>query len=701
MIFHKKWFRGLTAAVVACSMLVFSAAPSWAASESKDSATVNLRIMETTDIHAALMNYDYYADKETNEYGLVSTAGLIQQARSETRNSLLFDNGDLLQGNPLGDYMARSKTFEKEGGVHPVYKMMNLMDYDAATVGNHEFNYGLDFLERSLKGADFPYVNANVYYDDGGQGTKNYFTPYRILDKEVTDEKGEVHPLRVGVIGLVTPQITQWDESNLKGKVVTKDIVETAKKFIPQMKTEGADIIIVLAHTGYEDVPQTPLMENAVKYLSKVDGINAILFGHAHKSFPGPDFKGMSGVDLDKGTINGVPAVEASSWGKELGIIDLSLEKKNRVWNVTNSQSEVRPVVNTTNAAVQQIKPEFKLTEAVQDEHKGTLDYVRQPVGTTTAPINSYFALVQDDPSIQIVTNAQKWYVQNHLKGTEYENLPVLSAGAPFKAGGRNGAEYYTSIPEGTIAIKNVSDLYVYPNTVQAVEVTGAEIQEWLEWSAGQFNRIDPKKTEEQSLINKDFPTYNFDVIDGVNYQIDVTQPARYDAKGIVIDPSAHRIKDLQYNGKAIDPAQKFIVATNNYRASSSKLANPDGKRIVMAAPDESRQVVIDYIRTNGTINPAADGNWSIAPFGEAKITFESSPDAKDVLAGNQQISFLGSAADGFAKYSLKAGAKPNAATTPVKETVTPAKATAKPAVKATKPAVVKPAKTTKPKASK
>ncbi|ALP36404.1 2', 3'-cyclic nucleotide 2'-phosphodiesterase [Paenibacillus sp. IHB B 3084] len=701
MLFHKKWFKGFTAAVVACSMLVFSAAPSWAASESKDSATVNLRIMETTDIHAALMNYDYYADKETNEYGLISTAGLIQQARSEKRNSLLFDNGDLLQGNPLGDYMARSKTFEKEGGVHPVYKMMNLMDYDAATVGNHEFNYGLDFLERSLKGADFPYVNANVYYDDGGQGTKNYFTPYRILDKEVTDEKGEVHSLKVGVIGLVTPQITQWDESNLKGKVVTKDIVETAKKFIPQMKTEGAEIIIVLAHTGYEDVPQTPLMENAVKYLSKVDGINAILFGHAHKSFPGPDFKGMGGVDLDKGTINGVPAVEASSWGKELGIIDLSLEKKNRVWNVTNSQSEVRPVVNTTNPAVQQIKPEFKLTEAVQDEHKGTLDYVRQPVGTTTAPINSYFALVQDDPSIQIVTNAQKWYVQNHLKGTEYENLPVLSAGAPFKAGGRNGAEYYTSIPEGTIAIKNVSDLYVYPNTVQAVEVTGAEIQEWLEWSAGQFNRIDPKKTEEQSLINKDFPTYNFDVIDGVNYQVDVTQPARYDAKGTVIDPSAHRIKDLQYNGKAIDPAQKFIVATNNYRASSSKLANPDGERIVMAAPDESRQVVIDYIRTNGTINPAADGNWSIAPFGEAKITFESSPDAKDVLAGNQQISFLGSAADGFAKYSLKAGAKPNAATTPVKETVTPAKATAKPAVKATKPAVVKPAKTTKPKASK
>lgn len=169
MLFRKNWFKGFTATVVACSMLVFSAAPTWAASNSRDSATVNLRIMETTDIHASLMNYDYYSDKETNEYGLISTASLIQQARSETRNSMLFDNGDLLQGNPLGDYMARNKTFEKEGGVHPVYKMMNLMGYDAATVGNHEFNYGLDFLEKSLKGADFPYVNANVYVDKGGK----------------------------------------------------------------------------------------------------------------------------------------------------------------------------------------------------------------------------------------------------------------------------------------------------------------------------------------------------------------------------------------------------------------------------------------------------------------------------------------------------------------------------------------------------
>jgi 2',3'-cyclic-nucleotide 2'-phosphodiesterase/3'-nucleotidase len=271
---------------------------------------------------------------------------------------------------------------------------------------------------------------------------------------------------------------------------------------------------------------------------------------------------------------------------------------------------------------------------------------------------------VQDDPSIQIVTNAQKWYVEKKLQGTDYENVPVLSAGAPFKAGGRSGASYYTNIPKGTIAIKNVADLYVYPNTVHAVMVNGAELKEWLEWSAGQFNQIDPAKGGQQQLINMDFPTYNFDVIDGVTYQIDVTQPAKYDGKAAVVNASASRIKNLSFEGKPVDPAQKFIVATNNYRASSSKLANPDGKRIVLAAPDENRQVIIDYIRENKTINPTADGNWSLAPIqpsagvtkalNDLEVVFASSPDAKDLVEANPAMSFIGTNKDGFAEYGLK-----------------------------------------------
>ena len=211
-----------------------------------------------------------------------------------------------------------------------------------------------------------------------------------------------------------------------------------------------------------------------------------------------------------------------------------------------------------------------EVMEAIKAEHEGTISYVRQPVGESTADIHSYFSQVQDDPSIQIVTNAQKWYVENQLKGTEDEDLPVLSAGAPFKAGTRDDPEYYSYIPKGELAIKNVADLYVFDNTISTLKLTGADVKEWLEMSAGQFNQIDPAITTEQSLINTNYRSYNFDVIDGVTYEIDVTQPAKYDTNGNTVNESAERITNLSYDGKPIDENQVFIVATNNYRASGN-----------------------------------------------------------------------------------------------------------------------------------
>ncbi|WP_163880282.1 bifunctional 2',3'-cyclic-nucleotide 2'-phosphodiesterase/3'-nucleotidase [Paenibacillus favisporus] len=694
---RKKVLKGITAAAVAINVLAVPMVPVFADSSSNGSK-VKLRIMETSDLHVNMVNYDYYADKPTDEYGFAKTASLIKAARNEAKNSLLFDNGDLIQGNPLGDYVAKVKPL-KEGEVHPVYKAMDLMDYDAGGVGNHEFNYGLDFLKLSEEGANFPIVNANVYKDDGDKDDSNdvnYFTPYTILDKKVTDENGKEQTIKVGVIAFVPPQISQWDKANLEGKVIVKDMVETAKKFIPQMKKEGADVIVAIPHSGFEDIPETPLMENTVLYLSKVEGIDAILFGHAHKTFPSAEFKGKTGVDLEKGTINGVPAVEPGFWGDHLGIIDLNLENVDGKWKVVDSKTEARPIYDTANKKAL-VDADQEIVNAVKTEHDATIDYVRGPVGKTSAPINSYFALVQDDPSIQIVTNAQKWYVEKNLKGTEYENLPVLSAGAPFKAGGRNGASYYTNIPAGTIAIKNVSDLYVYPNTVHAVVVTGAEVKEWLEWSAGQFNQIDPSKTTEQPLVNMDFPTYNYDVIDGVTYQIDVTQPNKYDAKGTVVNPSANRIKNLQFDGKPIDLKQKFVVATNNYRASSSKLANPDGKRIIMAAPDENRQVIIDYIRDNGTINPSADGNWTFAPVdAKLNVTFTSSPDAKDLAASSKNMKYIGAAEDGFAKYGLDLSVS-TAGTAPVTPPATTPETPSKPSEPTTPAQPSKPSTPSKP----
>jgi len=684
--YRKTWKTALVA-LLSASLL---ALPLTAASANTGSApVVELRIMETADLHVNMVNYDYFADKPTEEYGFAKTATLIKQAREEAANSLLFDNGDLIQGNPLGDYVATVDKLE-QGETHPVYKAMNLLDYDAGNLGNHEYNYGLEFLDIALAGSNFPYINANVYKydgDDDASNDVNMYTPYLILDKEVTDTAGAKHKLKVGVIGFVPPQIMQWDKAHLEGKVFTKGIVETARHFIPKMQAEGADIIIAIPHSGFEDIPETELMENSVLYLSKVEGIDAILFGHAHKVFPDASFAGKPGVDLEKGTINGVPAVEPGFWGNSLGIIDLKLEKKDGGWAIIDSASSVRAIYDAaTKTAL--VEADEAVLEAVKEEHEHTIEYVRGPVGKTTAPINSWFALVQDDPSIQIVTNAQKWYVETKLQGTEYEGLPVLSAGAPFKAGGRQGPGYYTNIPAGDIAIKNVADLYLYSNTVNAVVVTGAELKEWLEWSAGQFNQIDTASKEAQELVNYDFPTYNFDVIDGVTYQIDVTKPAKYDPKGTVVNADSSRIVGLSYNGKPIDLKQEFVVASNNYRASSSKFANPDGKRIILASPDENRQVVIDYIRSFQTIDPAADGNWSLAPIsGNAEVIFKTSPDAQETAKANNKLSFVGLTEDGYAEFKLdlkKAETKPTAPvtkpTTPTTPTTPTAPTTAEPA---------------------
>ncbi|RIW35737.1 bifunctional 2',3'-cyclic-nucleotide 2'-phosphodiesterase/3'-nucleotidase [Bacillus salacetis] len=615
---------------------------------------VELRILGTTDIHTHLYNYDYYKDAATDEFGLAKTAALIKQARAENENTLLFDNGDLIQGNPLGDYKAKVDVLE-DGETHPVFQAMELLDYDAATLGNHEFNYGLDYLDEVLDDAPFPYVNSNIYKDDGDNdpsNDKNYVKSYQILKKKVVDTSGKTKVIKVGVIGAVTPQIVQWDKANLDGKVITKDIVDSVEKNIPKMKKEGADLIVVLSHSGIGDEQRVEMEENAAYDLTTVEGVDAIISGHNHLNFPG-DFGSLPGVDLENGTINGVPVVMPGSWGNQLGVMDLTIEKVKGKWIVKNSETNLRAIYDKA-AKQPLVDADQEILDAVKEAHEGTVNYVNQPVGTTTADIHSYFSLVQDDPSVQIVTNAQKWYIENQLSGTEDAILPILSAGAPFKAGGRNGANYYTYIPEGEIAIKNVADLYLYPNTVATVKITGADVKEWLEMSAGQFKQIDGSASEEQSLINDSFPTYNYDVIDGVTYEIDVTEPAKYDKDGRIVNETANRIKNLEYNGEPIDLEQEFLVVTNNYRASGTFPGVKNSTQTEIY-PDENRQAVIDYIRELGSIDPTADGNWTFAPVNsEVNVTFETSMEARKALPADNTIEFVSETADGYGKYNVE-----------------------------------------------
>ncbi|EMC9751586.1 bifunctional 2',3'-cyclic-nucleotide 2'-phosphodiesterase/3'-nucleotidase [Enterobacter cloacae] len=600
---------------------------------SVQAATVDLRILETTDLHSNMMDFDYYKDTPTEKFGLVRTASLINAARNEVKNSVLVDNGDLIQGSPLGDYMAAKGL--KKGEIHPVYKAMNTLDYTVGNLGNHEFNYGLKYLHDALAGAKFPYVNANII---DVKTKKPLFTPYLIKETEVVDQDGKKQTLKIGYIGFVPPQIMTWDKANLTGKVTVNDITETARKYVPEMREKGADVVVVVAHSGLSADPYQVMAENSVYYLSEVPGVDAILFGHAHAVFPGKDFASIKGADIDKGTLNGVPAVMPGMWGDHLGVVDLVLNNDSGSWKVTGSKAEARPIYDA--AAKKSLAAEDqKLLDVLKHDHDATREFVSKPIGKSADNMYSYLALIQDDPTVQVVNMAQKAYAEHFVQGDpDLANLPVLSAAAPFKVGGRkNDPASYVEVEKGQLTFRNAADLYLYPNTLVVVKATGKEVKEWLECSAGQFNQIDPKSSKPQSLINWDgFRTYNFDVIDGVDYQIDVTQPAKYDGECQAINPQAERIKNLTFKGKPVDPAATFLVVTNNYRAYGGKFAGTGDSHIAFASPDENRSVLAAWISAEskkaGEIHPAVDNNWRLAPIHSdtpLDIRIETSPSDK------------------------------------------------------------------------
>lgn len=627
------------------------AAPQNSASDAKantpvEGQEVDVRILATTDLHTNLVNYDYYQDKPAQNVGLAKTAVLIEDAKKENSNVLLVDNGDTIQGTPLGTYKAIVNPI-KDGEQHPMYTALQKLGFDAGTLGNHEFNYGLDYLKKVIATAGMPIVNANVV--DAKTG-KFVYDPYKIIKKTYTDKNGRSVDVNIGVTGIVPPQILSWDKANLEGKVKVNDSVEAIQAIIPEMRKAGADVVLVLSHSGIGDDKYEKGEENEGYQIASLPGVDAVVTGHSHAEFPSGNGTGFyekyAGVDGVNGKINGTPVTMAGKYGDHLGVIDLNLRYTDGKWSVVGSKAAIRKIDTKSKVA------DERITAIAKESHEGTVKYVRQQVGTTSAPITSYFALVKDDPSVQIVNNAQIWYAKKELAGTPEANLPILSAAAPFKAGTRGDATAYTDIPAGPIAIKNVADLYLYDNVTAILKVTGAQLKEWLEMSAGQFNTIDPTSKEPQQLVNPSYRTYNFDVIDGVTYEFDVTQPNKYDREGKTVNPDASRVRNLKYQGKEVTADQEFIVVTNNYRANG-KFPGVRDASLNQLLGLENRQAIINYILEEKNINPSADGNWHFtSSIKDADVRFLTADKAKDLVGKDGDIVYLEpSNQEGFGEF--------------------------------------------------
>jgi 2',3'-cyclic-nucleotide 2'-phosphodiesterase/3'-nucleotidase len=585
----------------------------------------HLRIMATTDLHAHVHAYDYFTDQPNGTLGLARIAPLVAAQRAAFANTLLFDNGDFLQGSALGDYVAEVMGLP-DGACHPVIAAMNELGYDAATLGNHEFNYGLDFLLRSLSGARFPFVCANAMLRHPPAPGRNatLIAPFAILERQITDRAGIDHPIRIGVIGLMPPQVTTWDAAQLQGSVLARDIVPCAAEYIPRIRAAGADLVIALCHSGIGPAQAQPGMENAATALAALPGLDALILGHSHMVFPSPAFDGVEGTDTRQGLLCGKAAVMAGRFGSHLGVIDLVLDRAGPGWRVARARAQALPVPAADEDAA--------LFAAVEKDHHATLRHIRRRVGQTAVPLNSYFAMLPGNAALHVIAEAQRQHVASLLHGTDYADLPVLSAASPFKMGGRGGAEFYTDVPAGDLAMRHIADLYLFPNRIRALCVTGADLAEWLERAAGLFNQLQPGR-QDQPLLNPAMPATEFDVIDGVTWAIDLAQPARYAPDGRLANRAARRITDLRHHGRTVGPDDRFVIATNSYRASSP-LTFPGASRakVVLQSDDTNRDVLRRYLAQADTIRPDPGPGWRFAPMPGTAAWFDSAARATEHL---------------------------------------------------------------------
>ncbi|MFF8936228.1 bifunctional metallophosphatase/5'-nucleotidase [Streptomyces paradoxus] len=570
-------------------------APGAQAAEAKRGAKrYAFTVLGTTDLHGNVFNWDYFTDKEFddkahNDVGLAKVSTLVNRVRAEKgrRNTLLIDAGDTIQGTQLSYYYAKVDPITAEGGpVHPMAQAMNAMEYDAAALGNHEFNYGIPVLRKFEQQCRFPLLGANAL---DAKTLRPAFAPYSMHRLRTPFGRD----VKVAVLGLTNPGIAIWDKANVQGKMTFPGLEEQAAKWVPKLRSMGADVVIVSAHSGssgtssYGD--QLPYIENAAGLVAEqVPGIDAILVGHAHTEIP-------EYFVTNKKTGKQVVLSEPLKWGQRLTLFDFELVWEKGCWKVEKVGAKV---LNSNT-----VEEDPKITKLLSDEHEKVVAYVNQVIGTNAAEMTSAEAPYKDVPIIDLINHIQADTVQQALAATEHAALPVLSQAACFSRSAR--------IPAGEVTIRDVAGLYVFENTLEARLMTGAQMKAYLEYSANYFVQTAPgAAVDPAKLTNANgTPDYNYDVVSGLTYEIDIAKPA------------GSRVTNVRFGGQPLADDAKFVFAVNNYRANGGgNFPHVAAAPLLWSNSDEIRNTMIAWVKAKGSIDPAvfAAVDW--------KLTREGTP---------------------------------------------------------------------------
>ncbi|MEV6615258.1 5'-nucleotidase C-terminal domain-containing protein [Streptomyces sp. NPDC051051] len=547
-----------------------------------------LTVLGTTDLHGHVFNWDYfkdaeYSDAKGNAQGLARISTLVNKIRKERgrENTLLLDAGDTIQGTPLTYYYAKVDPITAKGGpVHPMAQAMNAIGYDAVALGNHEFNYGIETLRKFEEQCDFPLLGANAL---DAKTLKPAFPPYFMKTFRV---KG-APPVKVAVLGLTNPGIAIWDKAYVQGKLTFPGLEEQAAKWVPKLRSMGADVVVVSAHSGssgtssYGD--QLPYVENSAALVAqRVPGIDAILVGHAHVEIPE-----LKVVNDETG--KAVVLSEPLAYAERLSLFDIELVFARGRWSV---ESVAASVLNSNTVA-----DDPRITKLLSDEHAKVVEYVNQVVGTATDTLTTVEARYKDAPIIDLITKVQEDVVKAALAGTPYASLPVIAQASPFSR--------TSEIPAGEVTIRDLSSLYVYDNTLVAKLMTGAQVRAYLEYSAEYFVQTAADAAVDVAKLTNagGRPDYNYDYVSGLSYDIDVAQPA------------GSRIRNLTYGGAALDDARQFVLAVNNYRANGGgAFPHVASAQELWAESTEIRTRIAEWVTAKGVLDPRdfASVDWKL-----------------------------------------------------------------------------------------
>ncbi|MYW16645.1 twin-arginine translocation signal domain-containing protein [Streptomyces sp. SID2955] len=548
----------------------------------------SLTVMGTTDLHGHVFNWDYFKDAEYsdaagNAMGLARISTLVNQVREEKGrcNTLLLDAGDTIQGTPLAYYYAKVDPITAKGGpVHPMAQAMNAIGYDAAALGNHEFNYGIETLRKFESQLRFPLLGANAV---DAKTLRPAFPPYVMKTFHVPGAR----PVKVAVLGLTNPGIAIWDKAYVQGRLAFPGLEEQAAKWVPKLRSMGADVVVVSAHSGasgtssYGD--QVPYVENAAANVAKqVPGIDAILVGHAHVEIP--ELK-----VVNDHTGRTVVLSEPLCYAERLTLFDIELAFDKGRWEIESVSASLRDS--------RTVADDPKITRLLTDEHRKVVAYVNQVVGRATQTLTTVDARYRDAPIIDLITKVQEDVVKAALAGTEYASLPVIAQASPFSR--------TSEIPAGDVTIRDLSGLYVYDNTLVAKLLTGAQVRAYLEYSAEYYVRTAAGAVVDvEKLTNANGrPDYNYDYVSGLSYDIDIAQPA------------GSRIRNLTFAGAALDDAQQFVLAVNNYRANGGgAFPHVATAKELWSESTEIRTRIAEWVTAKGVLDPKdfASVDWKL-----------------------------------------------------------------------------------------